>query len=75
MAARQRSLSDLVDALVPPTAQAPPLLYLAEATPRPRGGVLARSLRAHRSTLIPVFVALASLMTFLAFRDLFSGRW
>jgi hypothetical protein len=35
--------------------------------------VLARSLHAHRSTLIPVFVALASIMAFLVFRDLFSG--
>jgi hypothetical protein len=75
MAARQRTLSDLVDALVQPAAaQASPLPCLAE-TPRSRASVLARSLRAHRSTLIPVFVALASIMTFLAFRDLFSGRW
>jgi hypothetical protein len=74
MAARQRTLAELVDALVPPPAEkASPLPCLAETTPRPRPSLLARSLRAHRSTLIPVFVALASIMAFLVFRDLFSG--
>jgi hypothetical protein len=75
MPARQRTLAELVDALVPPpAAKAPPLPYLAETTSRPRTSVLARSLHAHRSTLIPVFVALASIMVFLVFRDLFSSH-